>query len=682
MIDILTAAFANFAFLRPWWLAALALLPLLVLAQRRRLRAADGWQHAVDPHLLPHLLQGAETRGSRGASTLMALGLTLSVLALAGPSWRLAPAPLWQVEAPLMIALDLSWTMTATDLVPNRLTQARAKIRTLLEKRRGGQVGLLVFADDAFTVAPITRDAKTVQAMLDSLSPDLMPVDGQRVDRAITQASNMLTDAGFKRGEILVVSDHADGSAQLAATRALGLGFRVSALGIGTLAGSPIANKNGFVTDSTGQVQLARLDPASLDGLASAGGGRYVGLAVDDSDLSALGVLDANGRAQAGEGDAKESATAGTAQRVDDGYWLLLGVLPLALLGFRRGWLAVLWLAQIGGVFVLTALSPGPAWAADSPVQGEIEASGQGPDPQGTASAAGELWSRLWKRDDQRAREALERGDTERARELAPDSDLRASAAYRGEDYAAAAEGWASQDHADAHYNRGNALAREGKLEDAIGAYDQALERAPGMEDAIANKKAVEDLLKQQQQQKQDGEKQDGEKSDGEKSDGEKQDGDKQDGKQQDGKQQDEKSGEQQQDGEGEPKDGEQKDGEQKDSEKKDGEQKDGEEPKAGDAKEPSAAELAERQAAEEAARKEMQEALERAGQAGAESKDGTEDAPPAVIESAEERAQSEQKQAIQQWLRRVPDDPGGLLRQKFLREYQRRRQEQGEERR
>src|SRR3546814_10480782 len=86
------------------------------------------------------------------------LGFAIAVLAMAGPSWRTGEQPLLQGEAPLVVVLDMSGAMLANDLPPSRLLQARAKLATLLQQRSGGQVGLVVFAADAYTVAPLTRD--------------------------------------------------------------------------------------------------------------------------------------------------------------------------------------------------------------------------------------------------------------------------------------------------------------------------------------------------------------------------------------------------------------------------------------------------------------------------------------------------------------------------------------------
>jgi len=672
---------ADFIFLRPWWLAALLVVPALFILQRVRRGERNAWQQAVDPHLLPHLI---ETNGKDPASLrswLIPLGAAIAIIALAGPSWQQQKAPLWQLKAPLVIAMDLSSAMLAADLAPSRLLQARAKISALLRQRRGGEVGLVAWAGDAFTAAPMTRDAATAEVVIDSLTPDLMPLDGQRADRAIEHAVSIMKSAGFERGDILLVTDHADAQAEAAAAQARAQGFRVSALGVGTASGAPMTSASGFVSDASGQVQLARLDLGSLRALAARGGGTAVALTVDGRDLDALGVLDPQGPASqainpgsAGP-DGEAAANAAMAmQRSDDGYWLVLLLLPLALLGFRRQQA----LAMLPLILTLAVLwQPVPAEAA-TPALASPAADAS--TPASSPSAWYSAWQQLWQRRDQRARAALASGDLAQARALAPDPSLRGAAAYRSKDYAAAAQDFATGDNADAQYNRGNALAMAGDYETALAAYDKAFAQEPDMADALANRKTVEDALKQRKPPKQDQQgKQDQDKSDqgkqGESQQGQdkqgqaKQDQDQQGQTQQNQNTAQDKPGESQQEkhGQGKPDDSQQGANQQDNSKMDQGQQDQAPEAK------PAVSADAQREA-NAAAKREMQEALAR--QSGREqSSQPDQTAKAAAGLSAEDRERSEHQQALQQWLRRVPDDPGGLLRWKFALEYERRQQ-------
>lgn len=561
--------------LRPQWLWALLALPVLIMVWHARRRRASVWRGVVDPHLLPQLLDHrGESRGQIAAG-VGALAYVVAILALAGPSWRQVEQPLWQSRTPLVVALDLSSSTLAGDLPPTRLAQARAKLDTLLRERDGGQVGLVAYAGDAFTVAPLTTDVANVALFLDALHPRVMPLDGQRSDRAIQWSARLLQQAGFESGQILLLTDHADASAIEAAVAARKQGYRVSVLGLGSDAGAPYRSPSGAIG-------TARLDSGSLRSLAQAGGGGFSAVREDREDLLALGVLTA---------DAAGSATVrGETGRSwqDEGYWLLLPLMLLGLFAFRRGGIAVL---------LVCAILP---WQS-------VEAAD------------------LWRRPDQVAHDRMQ----------------QAAQAYRAEDYAAAAKRYEGLDSADAHYNRGNALAKAGRYSEAIAAYDAALKRQPGMADAIANKRAVEAAMKRKpppgQKQKPSGPPPKKPQDPGQ-------------------------SGEPSQSGEaGEPGAKPSSD----DSPSPPGKPDDAQAgSKADEQVRPSDAEA--QQAADAAQRERMQRALQHAD-AGKDPQAGR---PEQVEETSQQR---ERRLANEAWLRRVPDDPGGLLREKFRIEYERR---------
>ncbi|WOS41831.1 tetratricopeptide repeat protein [Xanthomonas rydalmerensis] len=595
--------------LRPEWLWALLLLPLLGWSWWRRRRRRDIWRRTVDPHLLPHLLARGDAKGNAGL-LVGALGYVLAVLALAGPSWRQEQQPLWQARTPLVIALDLSAQIDARDLPPSRLLQARAKLARLLHERAGGEVALLAYAGEPYTVAPLTDDAANVGLFLDALTPQVMPVPGQRTDLAIDWAAQLLRQAGFSRGDILVLSDQADAQAQQAAARAAGQGYHVSALGLGTAQGAAYR-------DDQGRLAHAQLDAGSLRALATAGAGRYAALTPDDADLRALGVL----RPQ------EEEATAADESHgrvwLDQGYWLLPPLMLLALLAFRR---------RGGAAVLLLVLAP---LAMPLPVHAQAPAA-----PQAQTPAPGPVAGGWWERADQVRQQRLDAGVQ----------------AYRKGDFAAAQQQFEGIDSDAGWYNLGNALARQGRYDEAIDAYDKALKLHPQMADAIANRAAVEAARKRQSsqnsksgQQGKDGKQQ----KDGQPQNGQQQSGQQQNSQQQSGKQQDQQQKDQQQGGQ-------QQNGQQGRNGTKDAQQAP---PKPGDAQTQQQADAAQRQ--------QMQQAM---AQQGGADKQAAERAAAAANETPQQR---EQRQAVEAWLRRVPDDPGNLLRAKFRLEHERRQREQ-----
>jgi Ca-activated chloride channel family protein len=582
--------------LRPQWLWLLLALPLLAVSWRVLQRQRDVWREVVDPHLLPHLIEQSPAARMRSAPWLALLGAALAICALAGPSWQKTTQPLWQSRMPLVIALDLSSATAATDLPPSRLLQARAAIARLLQVRAGGQVGLVAFADDAYTVAPLTADAGNVALFLDALSPDIMPVDGSRADRAIAWSAKLLHQAGFEQGDILVLTDHADSAARAAASTAHRDGYRVSVLGLGTAAGAAYR-------DSEGRIAQTRLDADALRALAAAGSGDYA--PVQGGDPATLDVLDPR-KAKAAAGG-KETTNLWR----DQGYWLLPPLLLLVLLAFRRG-------GALAAVLLCAFLPLRPAHAATG-------------------------W---WQRPDQQAHAQLAQG----------------AQAYKRDDYAGAARQWRALPGADAAYNLGNALAEQGNYDAAIAAYDRALRMQPGMRDAIENRRKVEQARKRRSKQQQNAQRpspqqQHSKQQAGQQSPGQQQQpGQQQPGQQQPGQQQ---PGQQQPDQHNPTGSGQQS------SQSSDP----GTAGRQGPPPPARATSPEAQQRADAAQRQQMQQALRRSPEAKAG------DDAQARAARAETPAQREKRLANEAWLRRVPDDPGGLLREKFRLEYERRQQ-------
>ena len=530
--------------------------------------------------------------------------------------------------------------MLARDVKPSRFERARYKIADILKRSGDAQTALIAYAGDAFVVAPLTDDSNTVANLVDSLDPSVMPAPGNDTGRAIDLGVKLIRQAGLHDGEVVLLADAASANAAVAAARARAAGVRVSVLGIGSAQGAPVAlGQGGFLKDADGNIVLPRLDSTALAALASAGGGRYANFSAEASDLdSLLEPLKASDASTA-------SATQIQSERfLDRGPWLLLLLLPLAALGFRRGWLMLLPLA----LFV----------HAD-----RAEAS---------------VWDDLWQRADQQARAQLDAGRPKEAQALAASPDLRGAAAYRAGDYATATQDFeradAAGDSADAQYNRGNALARQGQYKEALAAYDQALKHTPQMPDALANKQALEDWLKKQQKDKnrqqqdskdhQGHEQQQPGNDQAQDSKQSKDDQGDQQGKDGSDKQQSEQQGK---DAQGQsPQDGkDQQSDAQKDSDKS----SDAAQNKSSDDK--SAAKPA--SAGSEAARESQEKFQQNMDQALKKDADKNQPPQPVRLGAREGEKRSEQGQAVEQWLQRVPDDPGGLLRRKFQLEYQRR---------
>lgn len=326
----------HFHFLHPFWL--LALPPLLTLAVwLARRRGRDGaWPRLLDGDLLS-LLRLSESGATRSPWPLIGLLWTLAVLALAGPTWQRQITPAYRAPAAWVVALELSPSMDAADVMPSRIVRARYAIDNLLSASHDARVGLVTFAGDSYTVTPLTSDVATVRNLAQPLAPSLMPESGDRLAPALEESARLLQASPGRDRQVIVLTDGFTDPARalISAQQLHRQGIVVNIVGVGTSSGAPEPDGNGgFVRSASGQVVLTRLDGDLLQRVAAAGGGRFVPL----SSLPELvAALQAAGSRQMSSGVAAPHVR--LASWLNDGVWLLPPLLLLAALLARRGWI-------------------------------------------------------------------------------------------------------------------------------------------------------------------------------------------------------------------------------------------------------------------------------------------------------------------------------------------------------
>ena len=573
---------ANFHFIRPEWL--LALIPAIMIAVLlfKRYERSTAWADTIDQELMPFLLVQPPKKPSVNPLPILLLAWVLSILAAAGPTTQKMPQPILEREDALVIVLDLTWSMYASDVTPSRLINAKRKITDLLMARKEGTTGLIVFAGDAHAVSPLTDDNKTILALLSTLGPEMMPAPGSALAPALTLARSLFVSAGAATGRVLVITDEVrDPQAALRAASALSNQYPLSLMIVGTQSGAPIrlpqSMGDKFLKDTQGSLVIPAVNFDDISRFANTSGAAVTELNLLNDDLSVWleppSRLDDSFRVVERDFDLWQEL----------GPYLILILIPLAILGFRRGWL---W----GLAFII--LMP-----ADQAV-------------------AADFWTDLWKTRDQQGASALELDAPETAATLFEDPAWRATAHYRNQDFEAAAQDFATSAGVENDYNRGNALARSGDLEGALATFDQVLASDPEHEDAAFNKALIEQLLEQQSQE------QDA-SDEGEGSEQNPQDGSQGEENQESDEQDPSQDAQSQQDSD------------------------------SADASEPSAEER-EQAAAEQAKEDQAQEGEE-------------------TLQETDEALDPEEAQALEQWLKRVPDDPGGLLRRKFEQQFEER---------
>ena len=413
-----------------------------------------------------------------------------------------------------------------------------------------------------------------------------MPSRGSYPSAAIEKGIQLLKQAGASNGEILLVTDGGITSDAFDSVEKLkNEGYKLSVLGVGTEDGAPIPKESGgFVIDNSGQIAIARLEIEDLIKLASIGGGTYTNLTSNDQDINMLlseRVLDAE--------ESDESLA--TDQWYEFGPWLLLLIVPLSSLFFRRGWVFIL---------IFTVL----------PYDNQIYAF---------------EWIDLWKTKNQQAKEAFDNGDYDTAVSLFTDPKWLAAANYDAKNFQKSAQIFNSIDDGDSLYNYANSLAKSGQLKKALEIYNEVIDLENKPEDAIYNRELIMNLLKEQESK--------GENDNNEQSSNEGSSGD---------NNQDEISENSQET--------------QNESSSEDGNNDDQNELNSN----------------REQSNEEDIEAIERELEKAADNSENELQENTSNETEVDERMVQEQEQALEQWLRRIPDDPGGLLRRKFRYQYQR----------
>ncbi len=602
----------EFHLLRPEWL--LMIVPVIILSWlfwSRKLFSRD-WESVIDARLLPHLLVGKTA--SRNIFPILfwtALAI-LSVIALSGPVWKKLPLPVFKQQSALVIILDLSTSMNAQDVKPSRLVRARLKLIDLLKQRKEGQTALIAYAGTAYTVSPLTDDTDTIQSLVSSLTPQIMPSQGSRVDLAVSLAVELFKNANLQKGDILLMTDDVTDKS-LDKLESLNMDkFRLSVLSIGTEQGAPIPSQGGFVKDAEGSIVIAKTNLSKLHSLASQYGGLYHQLTLDDKDLNSMKKL------------FDEEKPAMDQQQTDfkadrwheEGPWILLLVVPLAAMVFRRG----VFLTLLIAFFMIPV--PQPVYALDI--------------PDSLSS-----WDNIWQNSNQRAQKKLNQGDAEKAAELFEDTDWKAASYYKAGQYEQALEQLENTKTADGYYNRGNALAKLGRLQEAMESYDESLKLQPDNEDAQFNRKQVGKALKKQQQKQ----KQDGDQNNQDQQNSDQQNQDQQNQDQQNSQQSDKQNSEQQSQRESD---------QQKEQDQQDLNQQ--------------------QQAEQDEKNKAKEDQLAKQQEAEKQQDDKPQDEN-SLQQIDQQKTEDLSDQAEAQWLRKIPDDPGGLLRNKFNYQYGRQQQ-------
>ena len=612
---------SDFHLLRPEWI--LLILPLAILFFFKQIKPlkAGNWQSVISPKLQKYVLLNAPEKSSqRLTQSALWLGALLGILALSGPSWQKQSSEVYRSEQGLIIGLDLSLSMTSQDIAPSRVQRAKYKILDVLKSERGQNIGLIAYAGDAHVVSPLTQDTNTVKSLLPPLDPYIMPSQGSNLVALAQQTVNLFEQAGSSPRTLLLVTDGVESrDIDIAANLLNQANIRLAILAVGTEQGAPMVQPDGrFFKDSKGQVIMPPLEWDNLQALARATSAKIERLGNSDRDISSLLASFKTANQFKKDDDEKMQFD----QWLDSGYWLILPLLLLCLGAFRKG--------VVLSVTLLIMLQPSDSFAqVDLP--------------------------NVFLNGDQQGEKYFEQNPA-KAAEHFNDPKWKASSLYKAGDYQGALDIWQQFNDAQSLYNQGNALAQLQQVDKAIAAYDAALKQQPDFEDANANKALLEQLKQNQQNNPQ-------------------QNQDSSDSQQNESDQP--QSGEQSEQNQSQQSDSQQsqsQDGKESDQQGSQGEQSDPQQQEGSKSSEQQASDNPLEQAQTDAEKQRQEEMEQRQQQMNAQQGSEEQQGDPANMQvQPKSQEDLEQEQAMKQWIKRIPDDPGGLLRNKFLYQYQQR---------
>jgi len=471
---------AQFHFIRPWWFLALAPTLILALLLHRHKQQSGQWLSYLPAHLAAVLVDQGDRQHKTRLALFLALAWLLVIVALAGPSWQKIERPLFKVKQAHVVILDMSLSMYATDMAPNRLTRAKYKVSDLIKQLGEGETALIAYAGEAFVISPMTSDVANLLNLLPALNPSIMPALGSRPDLAIEKALELLKQTQYSAGQIYLVADDMSATqARLIRQQLSNTKFDLNIMAVGTAQGAPIKLPNEqLLKDQNGNIVIPSMPAAILAGLANNLSGNFAQISHSNADISTI----VNSTLAAGE---KTQVTDQFGDRWQEvGPYLLLLLLPLVAFSCRKGMLQSVIVVSL----LMTSYIPTPLHAATAK-------------PIVVNAQTNSWWQDLWQTGDQQGLKSFESDKHEQALTEFEDPRWRGASQYKLGQYQQALESFEKFNDSQSLYNQGNALTQLGQYEQAIDRYQHALTDASDSTSIEKNLNIAQQLLAQQQQQ-------------------------------------------------------------------------------------------------------------------------------------------------------------------------------------
>ncbi|HET6227451.1 MAG TPA: VWA domain-containing protein [Bacteroidia bacterium] len=277
-----------------YFLVALLVIPLFIvlygLTTRWRKRMITRYG---EPDVIKKLIPNVSVNKRTAKFILFLVAFGLLIIGIVNPQIGTRLENVKRTGADLMICLDVSNSMRATDLSPNRLDKAKMAISKLIDKLNGDRIGIIIFAGEAYVQLPITTDYASSKLFLESISPEMIPTQGTNIGAAIDLSMESFGKDEGKNKAIIVITDGEDNESAgiTAAQRAAEKGVSIFTIGMGSVDGAPIpiyvgGVREGYKKDKDGNTIVTRLNQQTLQDIASAGNGIFVRATNSDAGLT------------------------------------------------------------------------------------------------------------------------------------------------------------------------------------------------------------------------------------------------------------------------------------------------------------------------------------------------------------------------------------------------------------
>ena len=450
----------QFHFLRPVWLWAILPAFLIFLSLWWDVQRTEKWTRSIASHLRGHVFQKGNSRVTLLPKIFLLVVWIIAAVAAAGPAWEKVEKPGGKSEAVLTIVLDLSQSMLATDIQPNRLEHTKFKILDLIAANPRARSVLIVYAGTAHTAVPYTSDYENIKLHLDALHPEIMPVRGTNLEYAMNLADSLMQKI-VAPSTILLITDQLK-QEEIGLLSAYQSMHNLVVMPMATQSGSSIPlgkSKTRVINDKSGNPVISKIENSALRSLAQLPGVDVAALTLDNSDVEMIAEkIKSNLEFQ-------EDAEIVEEDWVDEGFWLLIPLLVFSLFWFRRGW-------QLRVGMIICFLN--------------------------TSCQSQYKWDDLWYSRDYQAQKMEDSGSYADAAELYDNPLRKGNAYYKAGDYEAAAEAYESDTSANGLYNLGLANIKLGRYQEALTAFGMASEKDSTMTSALHDQQKLESWMAEQ----------------------------------------------------------------------------------------------------------------------------------------------------------------------------------------